>query len=215
MPLFYYVGTTTMKALLITFSRWQVLGRENVPQKGPIIIVANHLNLADPPLLSASIPRRIVFMVKQELYYSTPGARFVRAFGAFPVHRGGIDREALHQAMKVLEQGLALGMFPEGTRSPNAQMQQAFPGTALIALRSGAPILPVGIAGTEKIKGVREVVLGHPHITVTIGKPFPLPPIDSKVTSAQLRELTNLTMSRIAELLPQSYRGVYGDRKGL
>ena len=214
MPLFYYTATTTMKALLLTFSRWRVYGRENIPLKGPLIVAANHLNLADPPLLSASIPRRIVFMVKHEFYHSVRGARFIRAFGAFPVHRGEMDREALRQAMRVLEQGLVLGMFPEGTRSPNAQLQQAHLGTALIALRSGAPILPVGINGTEKVKGVKEVVFGHPHITVTIGQPFFLPTNEDKVNSAQLKELTDLIMSRIAELLPESYRGVYGDRKG-
>ncbi len=214
MPLFYYTATTTMKALLLTFSQWRVYGRENVPPKGPLIVAANHLNLADPPLLSASIPRRIVFMVKHEFYHSVRGARFIRAFGAFPVHRGEMDREALRHAVRVLEQGLVLGMFPEGTRSPNAQLQQAHLGTALIALRSGAPILPVGINGTEKVKGVKEVVFGHPHITVTIGQPFLLPTNEDKVNSAQLKELTDLIMSRIAELLPESYRGVYGDRKG-
>ena len=214
MPLFYYVGTATMKALLLTLSRWQVLGRENVPKKGPLIVIANHINLADPPLLSASIPRRIVFMVKQELYHSTRGACFVRAFGTFPVQRGKVDREALRQATRVLEQGLALGMFPEATRSPDSQLQQAFPGTALIALRSRAPILPVAISGTEKIKGVKEVVFGHPQITVTIGKPFTLPTAGGKVTGAQLRELTDFIMGRIAELLPESYRGFYGYRKG-
>jgi len=214
MPLFYHAATTTMKVLLLTFSQWRVYGRENAPLKGPLIVAANHLNLADPPLLSASIPRRIVFMVKHEFYHSVRGARFIRAFGAFPVHRGKLDREALQQAVRVLEQGLALGMFPEGTRSPNAQLQQAHLGTALIALRSGAPILPVGINGTEEVKGVKEVVFGHPHITVTIGQPFFLPPNEAKVNSAQLKELTDLIMSRIAELLPESYRGVYGDRKG-
>lgn len=153
-------------------------------------------------------------MVKHEFYHSVRGARFIRAFGAFPVHRGEMDREALRHAVRVLEQGLVLGMFPEGTRSPNAQLQQAHLGTALIALRSGAPILPVGINGTEKVKGVKEVVFGHPHITVTIGQPFFLPTNEDKVNSAQLKELTDLIMSRIAELLPESYRGVYGDRKG-
>jgi 1-acyl-sn-glycerol-3-phosphate acyltransferase len=174
-------------------------------------VVANHLNLADPPLLSASIRRRIVFMVKQEFYRS----RFVRAFGAFPVRRDAVDREAMHRAMKVLEEGQVLGMFPEGTRSPNAQMQSAYQGTALIALKSGAPILPVGISGTERIHGVKSVVLGHPHITVSIGQPFTLPPVHSKISSVQLRELTELIMSRIAELLPEGYRGVYGNRKGI
>jgi 1-acyl-sn-glycerol-3-phosphate acyltransferase len=214
MPLFYYAATATMKALLLAFSRWRVYGRENAPLRGPLIVAANHINLADPPLLCASIPRRIVFMIKQELYYSPRGGPFVRAFGSFPVHRGKLDREALHQAVRVLEQGLALGMFPEGTRSPNAQLQQAYLGTALIALRSGAPILPVGINGTEKVRGFKEVVFGHPHITVTIGQPFFLPTSGDKANNVQLRELTDLIMSRIAELLPESYRGVYGDRKG-
>ena len=153
-------------------------------------------------------------MIKQELYYSPRGGPFVRAFGSFPVHRGKMDREALRQAMRVLEQGLALGMFPEGSRSPNAQLQQAYLGTALIALRSRAAILPVGINGTEKIKGIKEVVFGHPHITVTIGQPFFLPSNGDKVNSVELRELTGLIMSRIAQLLPESYRGVYGDREG-
>jgi 1-acyl-sn-glycerol-3-phosphate acyltransferase len=214
MPLFYRTATATMKALLLAFSRWRVYGRENVPLKGPLIVAANHINLADPPLLCASIPRRIVFMIKQELYYSPRGGPFVRAFGSFPVHRGKMDREALHQAVRVLEQGLALGMFPEGTRSPNAQLQQAYLGTALIALRSGAPILPVGINGTEKVRGFKEVVFGHPHINVTIGQPFFLPTNGDKAKNVQLRELTDLIMNRIAELLPESYRGVYGDRKG-
>jgi 1-acyl-sn-glycerol-3-phosphate acyltransferase len=214
MPLFYHTATGTMKVLLLTFSRWRVYGRENVPLKGPLIVAANHLNLSDPPLLCASIPRRIVFMIKEELYHSPRGGPFVRAFGSFPVHRGGVDREALRQAVRVLEQGLALGMFPEGSRSPNGQMQQAYLGTALIALRSRAPILPVGINGSEKVKGVKEVVFGHPHITVTVGQPFFLPTNEDRVSNLQLKELTNLIMSRIAELLPESYRGVYGDRKG-
>jgi 1-acyl-sn-glycerol-3-phosphate acyltransferase len=213
MPLFYYAATATMKALLVTLSRWRVVGHENVPRKGPLIVIANHLNLADPPLLSASIPRRIVFMVKPELYYSPRGGRFVRAFGAFPVQRGRVDREALRQAERVLEQGLALGMFPEGTRSPDHQMQPAHLGTAYIAFRSGAPILPVGIAGTEKITGVKEVVFGHPHITVTIGEPFCVPANDGRVSSAQLRELTDSLIRHIAELLPENYRGIYGNRK--
>ena len=210
---FYHIGTNTMRMLLRLFSRWRVIGKQNVPKKGPLIVVANHLNLADPPLLSASIPRRIVFMVKHEFYYSVRGARFVRAFGAFPVHRGEVDREALHRAVKVLEDGQVLGMFPEGTRSPNAQMQHAYPGTALIALKSGAPILPVGISGTERIHGVKSVVLGHPHITVSIGQPFTLPSIHSKITTAQLRETTELIMHRISELLPESYRGAYENRE--
>ena len=146
-------------------------------------------------------------MTKQELVYSRRGGLFIRAFGALPVRREGIDREALKAAQALLGRGMALGMFPEGTRSRTARMQEAYPGTALIALSSGAPILPVGITGTEHIKSAGQV-LARPHITVTIGEAFHLPKRPGRV-STQLAELTDIIMGRIAQLLPPSYRGVY------
>ncbi len=208
-PLFYPIATITMKALLMSFSRWKVKGKENVPKTGPLIVAANHLNLADSPLLSASIPRKIAFMVKEELYYSPRGGVFIRSFGAFPVNRDESDRGAVRQALKILESGKVLGMFPEGTRSSNAKMQPANVGVSFIALHSGAHILPVGISGTEKIKGVKEVVFGHPHITVNIGKPFTPPLSNGKRKKTELAEFTNFIMTQIAELLPPSYQGAY------
>jgi 1-acyl-sn-glycerol-3-phosphate acyltransferase len=101
-------------------------------------------------------------------------------------------------------------MFPEATRSKNARLQRAFPGSALIAMRSGVPVLPVGISGTEKIKGM-SWILRRPRITVNIGRPFYLP-ASSRLTRAELIENTDLIMERIAELLPPKYRGVYGKR---
>ena len=212
MPLFYYACVTVMKVLLLTFGQWQVRAVGRIPPTGPLIVASNHLNLADPPLLCASIPRRIVFMTKEELVYSRRGGHFIRAFGAVPVRREGLDRKALRQAQALLDRGMALGMFPEGTRSPSAQMQRAYPGTALLALRSGAPILPVGITGTENIKGMGRV-LARPRIriTVTMGEPFHLPPLQGRASAARLAELTDLIMARIARLLPSSYRGVYGE----
>jgi len=206
--LFYYLGTALMKLLLLLFTRWQVRGRDNVPSSGPLIVVANHLNLADPPLLSASIPRRIVFMAKKEAFRSPLLGPLVRGWRAFPVQRGQLDREALHRAQQMLRQGLAMGMFPEGSRSIMAEMQPAYPGTSLIALRSGAPVLPVGITGTEKLRG-RFWLLRRPRITVNIGKTLNLPPTDGKLTKTELALATDLIMARIAELLPQSYRGAY------
>lgn len=213
MTLFYYLGTMIMKLLLLLLTRWKVQGKENIPAQGPLIVVANHLHLADPPLLSASIPRRIVFMVKEEAFRSPVQGPLVRGYRAFPVRRGRLDREALRQAEKVLKEGLALGMFPEGKRSAEAQMQQGYPGTSLLALRYGVPILPVGITGTERIKGLF-ALLRRPEITVNIGEPFNPPPVDGRLTRAQLSVVSDCIMGRIAELLPESYRGVYGDRKG-
>ena len=209
MPFFYALCNLTMKGLLLLLSDWEVEGKENVPRSGPLIVVANHLNLPDPPLLTASIPRRIIFMAKEELFYSR-GGLFVRWFGAFPVRRGELDREAIRQAIKVLEEGLALGMFPEGRRSPNARLIQAEPGTALIALRTRVPILPVGISGTEKVRDLG-ILRQRPRIRVSIGQPFTLP-FDSRPSKEKLSQATDFIMRRIAELLPLGYRGVYGER---
>jgi len=148
-------------------------------------------------------------MAKEELFRSRFSSYCVRSFGAFPVHRGQLDREALRQAKRVLADGLALVMFPEATRSKDAQLQPAFSGSALIALHSGAPILPVGITGTERIKGV-SWILHRPVITVNIGHPFYLPPVNSRLTKVEMAELTNFIMERIAEVLPPEYRGNYG-----
>ena len=211
MTLPYYLGTALMKLLLLLFTRWQVEGRENVPSRGPLIIVANHLSLADPPLLSASIPRRIVFMAKKEAFRSLIMGPLVRAWRAFPVQRDRLDREALHRAQQVLEQGLVLGMFPEGRRSITTEMQRAYPGTSLVAIRNGAPILPVAITGSEKISPLG--LLRRPEIVVKIGEPLSLPPTDGKLTQRQLAVATDIIMARIAELLPPSYRGNYGGKE--
>ena len=207
-PWFYYVGTTIIKILLLLFTRWQVKGRENIP-KGPVLIIANHLNLIDPPLLSVSISRRVIFMAKKELFRFPVISYLIGNFGSFPVHRGRGDRQALHQANQVLADGLALALFPEGKRSRHAQLQPAFSGSALIASHNiGVPILPVGISGTEKIKGVTWP-LHRPKITVNIGSPFYLPPASGKLTKEELVQLTTFIMEHIAGLLPLEYRGNY------
>jgi len=187
-------------------TRWRVRGRDNVPSQGSLLIVANHLNLADPPLLGVSLDRKVIFMAKKELFYSRVIGYFIRGFGSFPVQRGQLDRKALRQAEQLLAQGLALVMFPEGKRSKNAQLQPGFSGSALIAWHSGAPILPVGIAGTERIKGAGWL-LRRPQITVNIGRPFYLPPVSSKLTKLKMPEHTDFIMEHIAELLPPEYWG--------
>jgi len=210
-PWFYYVGRLMVRMLFLLLTRWRVKGRENVPSQGPVLVVANHLNLADPPLLGVSLGRKMVFMAKKELFRFRFLGYFIRGFGAFPIHRGRLDRKALRQAEQILADGLALVMFPEGMRSRSGRLRPAFPGSALLALRCGVPILPIGITGTEKIKGV-VWLLRRPEITVNIGHPFHLPPASSKLTKAELTKLTNYMMGRIADLLPQEYRGSYAKR---
>jgi len=212
LPWFYYVVRVIVRMLFILLTRWQVKGRENIPSQGPLLVVANHLNLTDPPLLAVSLGRRVMFMAKEELFRSRFSAYFVGSLGSFPVHRGKLDRKAIRQSEQVLADGLALAMFPEATRSKSAQLQPAFPGSALIAMRSGVPILPVGIIGTERIKGIGWV-LRRPRITVNIGHPFYLPPVGSKLPKVELAEYTDFIMERIAVLLPPQYRGNYAGKE--
>ncbi len=208
MPWFYYVGRLIVRTLLLLLTRWQIKGRDNIPSQGALLIVANHLHLVDSPLLVVSLGRRVIFMAKKELFQSRVVGYFIGGFGAFSVHRRRLDKKALRQVHQLLADGQALVVFPEGTRSKNAQLQHAFPGAALIASRSGVPILPVGITGTEKIRGVAWI-LHRPRITVNIGHPFYLPSVNSKLTKVELAEFTNSIMVHIAELLPPQYRGNY------
>jgi len=212
MPWFYYVARVIVRGLLKLLTHCQVKGRDNIPSQGPLLIVANHLSLADPPLLGVNLGRKVMFMAKKELFHFRVIAYFIGNFGAFPVDRGQLNRQALRQARQILADGLALVMFPEGTRSRSGRLRPAFSGPALIAMRSGAPILPVGIIGTGKIRGV-SWLFRRPRITVNIGPPFYLPAVSGKLTKAKLTELTNFMMGQIAELLPQECRGDYGGKE--
>jgi 1-acyl-sn-glycerol-3-phosphate acyltransferase len=192
-------------------TRRRVKGKENIPRQGPLLIVSNHLSMADQFLLSASLNRKVVFMAKEELFRFRLIRHLAYGFGAFPVRRGGImDRKAVQLANQILDSGQALGMFPEGMRSKNAQLQPAFPGSALIALHNGVPILPIGITGLEHAaKNMLWGLLHRPEVTVNIGRPFYLPPVSDKLTKTELAKLADYIMEHIAELLPPKYRGHY------
>jgi len=207
--LFYHAMKTLMAITLRLFGRWEVHGREHVPRRGPLIVVANHLNNADPPLLAASVPRRIRFMAKVEFYRSWRSRLPIALFGSFPVRRGEADLGALRVAQQLLARGEVVGILPEGTRNKRGiGLQPAHPGAALLALRTGAPVLPVGITGTERIHGL-SVLLQHPRITVSIGEPLRLAR-PSRIDRAAVEEATATIMRAIAAQLPPEYRGVWG-----
>jgi len=207
MTSFNAISTAGVKAALFWLTRWEVTGQENVPRNGSLIVVANHLSLIDPPLLSASIPRRISFMAKEELFNAW-SAPFIRWFGAFPVRRGVLDRKAIRQAMQVIEKGESLGIFPEGKRSPNQQMIEGELGVAMIAHHSGASILPIGISGSENIRWP-DIIWKRPKVIVAIGRPFSLPKKEGKRTREHLIESKNQIMRHIAEILPPRYQGIW------
>lgn len=187
-----------------------VEGRENIPQRGGAILVSNHLNNADPCIIPGALDRRIVTMAKKEMF-KWPGLSLLfRLIGAFPVDRQGADLGALREAQAVIHEGTLLLMFPEGTRSRDRQLHRGFPGTALIAYRTGAPIIPIAITGSEHIPWpwvfVRPFI--GPRVRIKIGKPF-FPPKAERITSDQAKAATDDIMRHIAEMLPQEYQGEY------
>ncbi len=212
-PAFYWSGRPLLKAIVSLVTRTEVVGRENMPLRGPIIVASNHLNNADPPILAASLPRRLVFMSKQEAFRWPILGFLIRLTGAFPVRRFEADLGALRKATSSLKEGQVLAMFPEGGRSSDCKLAKAHPGTALLALRSGVPILPIAISGTEGIslsKVLRDALrLRRQRVRLVVGQPFFLPTV-SRLTAEEVHHCTDVIMNRIASQLPPSYRGQYG-----
>ena len=203
------------RVLIFLLTRREVRGKENVPEHGPLLVAANHLGMADQYFIALNIKRRMMYMAKEELFRHLPLRLLVQAFGAFPVRRGLIDRRSLGQANQVLSSGLALFMFPEGTRSKDGKLQPAFPGSALIALDNNVPILPIGIAGLENVRKGPLWWIAHRHqltVRINIGRPFYLPAQEGKITKERLRSMADLIMEHIAELLPPEYRGYYAQK---
>jgi 1-acyl-sn-glycerol-3-phosphate acyltransferase len=191
----------------------RLIGVENVPPEGPLLVASNHLSNADPIILEAAFPRPLFFVGKSELFRN-PFFRWVlHRFGGIPVERGTPDRAAIRRARAVLEQGIALGIYPEGVRSRTVALVEGLPGAGLIALQSKAPVLPVAIYGTEFFPVNGEIPPRRPKnqppgVTVHFGSPFHVPErVDGKRVTAD--EATQLIMVRIAELLPERYHGVY------
>jgi 1-acyl-sn-glycerol-3-phosphate acyltransferase len=201
----------TFRPLLKICFSWKVEGGENVPLTGPLVLVANHVHVVDPIFLVFALPRWITFVAKEELFRSLFLRLWLRWAGSLPLQRDGKVRDKqriLEGARKALEEGLILGMFPEGARSHDGKLRKGKPGSAVIASKADVPVLPVGIIGTDKVHGI-SWLWKRPRIVVRIGKPFKLPPTNHKISKSQMQLLTTQLMKEIAALLPPEYQGAY------
>jgi 1-acyl-sn-glycerol-3-phosphate acyltransferase len=198
------------------FTRVSVYGLDHVPTSGPLILAANHASNADGGLLMGfvmpALHRPVHWMGKAEALEWPVIGWWLRQIGIFGVYRGAADTEAFRLAKSMLDDGRVLGAFPEGTRSPTGALQTAREGVALLALRTGAPILPVGIAGSDRFWPKGQLVWGFGgRITVRVGEPFTL--TRERGPDGRREPLENVTarlMGRIAALLPERQRGAYG-----
>jgi 1-acyl-sn-glycerol-3-phosphate acyltransferase len=207
---FYWLHKWTWGGLLIwMMTSRAVRGRRNIPRQGPVILASNHLNLSDPPILITVTPRRITWMAKKELFDIPVFGLLYHSAGCISVRRAKADLRALRQSLQALQGGSLLGMFPEGTRGTELGLQAGEPGTALLALRSGAPVLPVAIWGTEVIR-LPASFSKRTRVHIVFGEPFYLTRSE-RLSREQVQEGTDEIMRRIAALLPTEYRGVYGE----
>lgn len=212
----YLLAGGFMRLFFRLFARWERVGLENIPRCGGVILASNHVSSADPVLLAASIyPRWPKYMAKLELFQKRPLVGHLFALsGAFPVRRFGGDLAALRDAEAHLRRGEIVGMFPEGHRSDHAAMGEAYPGTALIALRSAAPVVPIAITGSERFRRGWRIILQRPRVRVVFGAPLQL--TDERRGGGSRRQAiedgSQRIMREIAALLPAEYRGVYHER---
>jgi len=184
--------------LLFVFLGLKKEGIDKIPRKGAVIVASNHMSNWDPIMVGISLPRPVYFMAKVELFNNKILGKLLTALHAFPVKRGAADRKAIRQALQVLEEGKVLGIFPEGARKkvlPDAQVQS---GVALLALKSGAPVIPVACIGTDK-----DFPLGwFSPLLVKVGNPIKLDKYKGqKITSALLEEVSEEIMQEINSLL--------------
>jgi 1-acyl-sn-glycerol-3-phosphate acyltransferase len=184
--------------------RYRVSGREHVPLSGPLLVAANHLSWYDPIILALVLPRRVWFFTKMEVFRWPIVGWLCRLTGQIPVHRGEGDRAALEKALAYLREGKALIVFPEGTVERQEQMIAAHTGMAMLAVRSGATVLPVGHTGTRRI-----LHSWFPRVAIHIGESlFPVMP-EGVSHKARLQMITQDVMIHIAGMLPPECRGVY------
>jgi 1-acyl-sn-glycerol-3-phosphate acyltransferase len=202
------------KAVAPVLLNMEVRGLQHIPETGPVILVGNHLSSADPPILTAFVKRHPYFMIKKELYNHLFYRIMLPPMDPIPVERGKADRVALRAAEAVLKRGDILVIYPEGTRSRSGEIQTAHTGVIFLAQRTGAPIVPVAISGSERMLSSRFPWYRRARVQLTFGAPFRL--ADLQTDGKQDREaLAHAVMARVAALLPPRYRGVYaeaGDR---
>jgi 1-acyl-sn-glycerol-3-phosphate acyltransferase len=202
-------------AFYVLFANREIKGLENLPRHGPYIMVANHMSYFDVPLLYGVTggPHTSGWAAKKYERHLIFGS-IVRLAGGIFIKRGEVDREALAAATAWLEKGNVFGISPEGTRSKTGALARGKTGVAYLAHLAGVPLLPIGLAGTERV-GRTLLRLRRPSVSLHIGKPFTLPPLPEDDHTSHLRQHTDEIMCRIAVLLHARYHGVYANHPRL
>ncbi len=207
---FFPFCNTAFRGTLAMFADIKVKHRERLAVGGPVIYVCNHLANLDPPIVASVLPRRSLFLAKRELFSNPLFTFLLKGWGAYPVSRYSADLHALRWVRTMLEDGRAVVMFPEGTRSRNMEgLKKGHVGTALVAAQTGATIVPIGFYGTDKLQNILKVFMPIAKIRMSVGEPFR---IDQDVSGrSELERATEELMTRLAMQLPAERRGKFAD----
>ncbi len=198
--LYYLFKFTVVNPVLRLYFRGRVYGTEHVPRSGPLIVVANHASDFDPPILSCAVRRPVSYMAKEELFKVPVLSQAIKLYGAYPVKRGSADRSAIREALKQLEQGWAVGIFLQGTRTADGSIPNPKIGAALIAAKAQVPLLPVSLWGTHKIFAKGSSLPRSVPLTMRIGAPISPPPSTDR---QELQAVTERCAAAIHQLHEQ------------
>ena len=206
-----------IRIVLKLIARFEIRGRENVPLTGGMVIAANHIGILDIIMVYYGIDRTDLFIPVAEKWEKIGWIRWLgRHLNFLFVDRYNPDLKALRKMIALMEEGKCLVIAPEGTRSRVGSLLEGKPGVAYLAARSGFPVVPVAITGTEdKVVLANVKRLRKSNITLTGGKQFTIPPLPNKDRDAALQKYTDEVMCQIAVLLPEKYRGVYAEHPRL
>lgn len=198
----YKVFRGILAFLLKYVFRIEVEGAEHLPKHGNAILAPNHRSLIDHFVVASLTKRQVWFMGKAELFKKKQAARLLNALGAFPVKRGKPDRASLQRCLQLLAEGNLVGIYPEGTRRPDSRFEDVEEGFAYIAVRSGAPIVPIGLSGTEAVFPKGKKLPRVVKIRVVVGKPFRVTAQTSGVLPrTKLREATAHAQERLSVVM--------------
>lgn len=190
--MFYDVIVNIAYVLFSIVFRFKVIGKENIPLNGKLVVCSNHSNNLDPVVISMFFPRRISWMAKKELFDNKFISFIGKNVGAFPVNREEVDIGAVKNSLKILKEDRVLGIFPEGTRVKKMNLDNAKSGVSLLAIRSKAPVLPIYIEASYKL---------FSKVKIHIGEPLYLyKDIENKPTPEEYKELSKYILSHIYSL---------------
>lgn len=196
----YRFSRQVLDFLFRRFYGLRVEGLGHVPAAGGALLASNHLSYLDPPVLAAAVPhRQVYFMAKKELFEAPLLGRLLDSYGSFPVERGSGDRRAVDRALGLLGRGQLMGIYPEGTRSPDGSLQPGRIGVAALALRAGVPVVPLAVFHTRETTR-RRMLPGGPPLGVRFGPPLPVPR-ELEPSKSRLVEVRDMIMAGLAAQL--------------